>query len=126
MNLNYQEAKGRPIDNMSKGYEQRNTAKKTNKPSDSFEQLRKQYRNDPNSLNPTQLLTLGMYELKSKQDEQTKEQQKNANEYMKKHEDDKKQDEEMISSKSDEYQELSRNLAELQSELSKLSGSESE
>jgi len=126
-NLNYQKAKRTPLYDIIQGYAQRGTSKPNNDPaSDSMKVLQEQYRRDPNSLNPTQLLTLGLYELNQKREKNSEEQQKAVNDYMNPHNEAEKERQEMISTQSEEYHQLMKNLKELQDELTKLSSGDSE
>ncbi|MGX6441862.1 hypothetical protein ACWM35_01345 [Neobacillus sp. K501] len=120
-NLNYQKAKRQPLDDIAEGYKKRNPMKEE-VPSDSIEALRKLYNADPNSLNPTQLLILGMSELQKKNKEEMEKRQKAVNDYMNPYNAAKKQDEEMISARSEEFEQLARQMQELQKAFAELNG----
>jgi len=115
--LNYEKPKYNPIDDLTKWYEQNGKSKPNNEAaSDSVEALRQQYEKDPSSLNSTQLLTLGMAELNEKNEAESQERQKKAHEYRK--------EEEMVSTESEEYQQLARNIEEMNRVITELKGGE--
>lgn len=114
--LNYEKPKYKPVDDFTKWYEENGKSKPNNEAaSDSVEALRQQYEEDPSSLNSIQLLTLGMAELNVKNEAESQETQKKANEYH-------KEDEEMVSTESEEYQQLTRNIEEMNRVIAELKG----
>lgn len=60
MNLNYQKPQRTPLDDIREAYKKADNITE-DKPSDGFEALQRRYNEDPTSLNPTEMLTLGMY-----------------------------------------------------------------
>jgi DNA repair exonuclease SbcCD ATPase subunit len=120
-NLRYQEAKRQPLHDIMDGYNKRNPMKQE-KPSDSVEYLRERYLKDRNSLSAIELLTLGMSELQSKRDAVQEERQKAINDYMQPYHENKDKQEEYISTISEEFQQLAKQMAELQAEFQRLNG----
>lgn len=120
-NLRYEEAKRRPLHDIMDGYNKRNPMKQE-KPSDSVEALRERYLKDKNSLSAIELLTLGMSELQSKRDAVQEERQKAINDYMQPYHETKDKQEEYISTNSEEFQQLAKQMAELQAEFQRLNG----
>ncbi|PFP29832.1 hypothetical protein COJ96_09110 [Bacillus sp. AFS073361] len=115
-NLRYEEAKRRPLHDIMDGYNKRNPMKQE-KPSDSVEALRERYLKDRNSLSSIELLTLGMSELQSKRDAVLEERQKAIDDYMQPYHENKDKQEEYISTNSEEFQQLAKQMAELQAEF---------
>jgi hypothetical protein len=121
--LNYQEKKYSPLDSIIKGYEERGTSKANNEPaSDSMKALRERYNADPNSLSPIELLTLGSYEMNAKNEKESQERQKAAKVIQDGHEQERKEDKEMISTNSDEFKQLAEQMAQLQKMFMELNG----
>lgn len=108
------EKKVTPLDMISSWYEQNGKGDKPPKQNDEqYETLKRKYQENPNSLNPTEMLILGQYEQDLKRSENGKKKQSAVNEYMNPYNQAKKEDEAMISSNSDEYKQLARQMEEL-------------
>ncbi|TYS68834.1 hypothetical protein FZC76_07805 [Sutcliffiella horikoshii] len=120
-NLNYQKAKRQPLNDLADWYA-KNSPVKEDTPSDSVEALRSRYVQDPNSLSPIELLSLGMANLNAKNYSESKEKQKAVNEYMKPYNEAKKENEEYISTNSEKFEQLAKNMAELQKAFAELNG----
>lgn len=120
-NLRYEEAKRQPLDDIIDGYNKRNPLKEE-KPTDSVEYLREQYRKDPSSLNGIQLLMLGMAELQRKEAANQGERQKAVNDFMQPYHEAKKEQKEYISTHSEDFKLLAKQMAELQAEFQRLNG----
>ncbi|MFC4022708.1 hypothetical protein ACFOUV_02610 [Oceanobacillus longus] len=119
--LNYQEKKYSPIDSIAQGYAERGTNQaNTDAASVSYEALRKRFKENPDSLSPMELLTLGSYEYDEKNRQQSEQQQSAANEDKKEHD----KDQEMISASSKDFQTLAENMAQMQADFQKMNGGE--
>lgn len=115
LNLNYNQGKN-PLQDLINGYNEKGTSKSNNEPaSHSFEALRKRYNEDPNSLSPIELLTLGSYEQNEKNRIQDEENRKKAADIQRQHEKDQEEaKQDFISSQSQEFKQLQKNLLEIQ------------
>ncbi|MGD6841247.1 hypothetical protein ACQCVH_01895 [Bacillus infantis] len=103
-----------PIDMFAAWYKENGkTAEPPKKNDEQYETLKQRYLQDPNSLSAVELTILGQYELDLKRKEEGKEKQSAVNEYMKPYNEAKKEDKEMISSNSEEYKQLARQMEEL-------------
>lgn len=120
-NLNYEKPKYNPLDDFKTFYKESGKSKPLETP-DPLQQLRELNKKNPEALSPLQRLTLGMAELNEKNEAESQAQQQSANEQQQEHDKQKAEDKELISMKSEEYQELTRNIAALQQALSELSG----
>ncbi|AQX56044.1 hypothetical protein [Priestia flexa] len=121
--LNYEPSKYNPVRDFAKWYEDNGKSKPNNEAaSDSAEALRQRYQKDPSSMSPIELLSLGMYELNAKNEAQSQEQQRKANEFRQANEQQSKEDKELISTKSEEYQQLVRNLTDIQNAFDEMNG----
>lgn len=121
--LNYQNPKYSPVQDFAKWYEQNGKSKVNDQPaSDSVEALQKRFAEDPESLSPVERLSLGFANLNAKNEAEAKERQAKANEFRQEYEQQRKEDKEFISTRSEEYQKLARDMAEMQSEFQKLNG----
>jgi|SRR5690625_4529865 len=121
MKLNYEKPKRTPMQDLINAYNNADNVKEVT-PSDSKEALRQKYNENPHSLNPTQLVELGMHELQEQRDKEAKAKQYSASDFMNAHVKDEKKRQEEISTQSEQFLDLSRNIAKLQKEWQALNG----
>lgn len=120
-NLNYKEPNRTPLDDIAEWYEKNNSIKQRT-PSDSVEAIRQRYDRDPNSLSPIELLTLGMANLDTRNKADSKKRQRAVNDYMQPYHEANKENEEYISTHSAEFEQLAKQITELQNTFKQLNG----
>lgn len=112
-----------PLDMLSAWYKQNGKTVESPKNHDEdYQTLRRRYDQNPESLNPTQLLILGSYERDMKRQQEEKKKQAKVNEYMKPYHEAERENEEFISTNSEEFKQLAKQMAELQAEFQRLNG----
>lgn len=119
--LNYEKPKYNPIQDIEKWYDNNGKSKAFDTP-DQVTQIRERYAKDPDSLSAMEYMILGSAEWQEKNELESQKRQKAAHESRQEHEDQKAEDEAMISTKSEEYQQLSQNLEALKKAFAELNG----
>ncbi|MGP4073969.1 hypothetical protein ACTWQB_15685 [Piscibacillus sp. B03] len=100
--LNYQKPNRTPVDDFAEWYEKNGkTAKSKN--TDEYKQLKERYEKDPNSLNNTELMTLGQYQLDEQRNKDSKDKQRQADKDKQELEKQRQEDEEMIRMSEEQY-----------------------
>ena len=81
-NLNYEEKKRTPLDMIAEGYAKNYDFNIEKHSFSDTEVLEKLYNENPDNLNPIQLLTLGMYQLQESRAKQDEEKRRAVKRYM--------------------------------------------